>query len=66
MVAATSLPRWILGHYDIGAGARMAWWGRARLRDGHAHLPDGRAQPLRGARGPPECKTISKKKSEKK
>jgi hypothetical protein len=30
MVVATSLPRWILGHYVIGAGARTAWWGRAR------------------------------------
>jgi hypothetical protein len=42
------LPRWILGHYVIGAGARTAWWGRAQL-------PEGRAQP-------PECKNISKKK----
>jgi hypothetical protein len=51
MVAATSLPRWILGHYVIGVGARTTWWGRARL-------PDGRARP-------PEYKTMSPKTGQK-
>jgi hypothetical protein len=58
MVAATLLPRWILGNYVIGVGARTAWWGRARLLEGRARrpegrarMPEGRARPLRGAHG---------------
>jgi hypothetical protein len=57
-VAATSLPRWILGHYVIGVGTRTAWWGRARLPEGRARLPDGRARPL-------EYKTMSPKTGQK-
>jgi hypothetical protein len=75
-VAATSLPRSILGHYIIGVGVRMAWWGRARppegrarISEGHTRLPDGRAWPLegrtwplRGAHGPLNAKPSAKKK----
>jgi hypothetical protein len=49
MVAATLLPRWILGHYIIGAGARTMWWGT------HASLT------LKVM----SCKTMSKKNVKK-
>jgi hypothetical protein len=53
-VAATSLPRWILGHYDIGARARTAWWGHARLPEGRAQLPEGCARLPEGRARLPE------------
>jgi hypothetical protein len=71
-VAATSLPRWILGHYVIGVGARTAWWGRARLpegrawmHEGRARLPEGRARLPDGRALPREYKTMSPKTGEK-